>query len=188
MTGPRLPIVLIIALCLSGQAFADGASHQQQPYADLKARSIKALSDGQIADLEAGRGMGYALAAELNGYPGPVHVLEHADALELSPQQLRRTEQLYQAMKTEAVSLGVRLIAREAELDQLFRTETADPASLEAATDAIATIEGALRATHLRYHLAMKKALTPEQVERYAALRGYAGGSERKHRHGRHAR
>jgi hypothetical protein len=32
-------------------------------------RSIKALSDQQVSDLRAGRGMGLALAAELNGYP-----------------------------------------------------------------------------------------------------------------------
>ncbi len=42
-----------------------------QPYAGLQARPVKALSDQQIADLKAGRGMGLALAAELNGYPGP---------------------------------------------------------------------------------------------------------------------
>ena len=49
-----------------------------QPYAGLQARPVKALSDQQIADLRAGRGMGLALAAELNGYPGPMHVLELA--------------------------------------------------------------------------------------------------------------
>ena len=37
-----------------------------------------------VADLKAGRGMGLALAAELNGYPGPSHVLELADKLKLS--------------------------------------------------------------------------------------------------------
>ena len=31
--------------------------------------------------------MGLALAAELNGYPGPSHVLELADKLELSAEQ-----------------------------------------------------------------------------------------------------
>ena len=37
-----------------------------------------------MADLRAGRGMGLALAAELNGYPGPAHVLELADKLDLA--------------------------------------------------------------------------------------------------------
>ena len=61
--------------------------HAQTPYAGMQARSIKALSDQQIADLGAGRGMGLALAAELNGYPGPSHVLELADKLDLSADQ-----------------------------------------------------------------------------------------------------
>ena len=59
----------------------------QTPYAGMQARPIKALSDQQIADLKAGRGMGLALAAELNGYPGPLHVLELADKLDLSAEQ-----------------------------------------------------------------------------------------------------
>jgi hypothetical protein len=61
--------------------------HAQTPYAGMQSRSIKALSDQQIADLNAGRGMGLALAAELNGYPGPLHVLELADKLDLSADQ-----------------------------------------------------------------------------------------------------
>ena len=48
---------------------------------------MKSLSDQQLSDLRAGRGMGMALPAELNGYPGPVHVLELADALGLTPEQ-----------------------------------------------------------------------------------------------------
>lgn len=41
------------------------------PYAGMQSRPIKALSDKQVSDLRAGRGMGLALAAELNGYLGP---------------------------------------------------------------------------------------------------------------------
>ena len=44
--------------------------HHQTPYAGMQQREVKALSEQQIADLKAGRGMGLALAAELNGYPG----------------------------------------------------------------------------------------------------------------------
>jgi hypothetical protein len=43
---------------------------------DASDRPIKALSAEQIADLKAGQGLSLALAAELNGYPGPRHVLE----------------------------------------------------------------------------------------------------------------
>ena len=61
-------------LLLIAFAAAAGSSlaQSQQPYAGLEGRSVKALSEQQIADLRAGRGMGLALAAELNGYPGPM--------------------------------------------------------------------------------------------------------------------
>ena len=63
------------------------ASIAETPYAGLQARQIKSLSEQQVANLKAGRGMGMALAAELNGYPGPAHVLELADRLDLTPDQ-----------------------------------------------------------------------------------------------------
>src|SRR5207244_4142384 len=56
-----------------------GASTSVSPYAGQQRRSVKALSEQQLSDLQAGRGMGLALPAELNGYPGPSHVLELAD-------------------------------------------------------------------------------------------------------------
>jgi hypothetical protein len=56
---------------LAATLFAAAASlAQQQPYAELEARPLKALSYEQIADLKAGRGMSLVLAAELNGYTG----------------------------------------------------------------------------------------------------------------------
>ncbi len=51
------------------------------PYAGMENRRVKALSDQQIVDLKAGRGMSLALAAELNGYPGPLHALELGSVL-----------------------------------------------------------------------------------------------------------
>jgi hypothetical protein len=66
MSGWKL-VVAVAALSIPQIAW----SQAHQPYAGLEARAIKALSEQQIADLEAGRGMGMALAAELNGYPGP---------------------------------------------------------------------------------------------------------------------
>src|SRR5262249_12751906 len=67
------------------------------PYAGMEHRALKALSEQQIVDLKAGRGMGLALAAELNGYPGPAHVLELADALHLSDDQRTKTKALFEA-------------------------------------------------------------------------------------------
>src|SRR3954451_493335 len=104
------------------------AANAQTPYAGMQTRSIKALSDQQIADLGAGRGMGLALAAELNGYPGPSHVLELADKLELSAEQRARVQRLFDSMKAEALPLGTRLIEQEADLDKQFANRTVTPA------------------------------------------------------------
>jgi Spy/CpxP family protein refolding chaperone len=155
----------------------------RQPYSGLEARPIKALSDQQIADLKAGRGMGMALAAELNGYPGPVHVLELAEPLGLSPGQRDRMAELFEAMKAEAVALGETLIAAEASLDRQFAAKTVTEASLVESVQAIATLQASLRAAHLKYHLATVEVLTRDQVARYAELRGYAGGTHKPHRH-----
>jgi Spy/CpxP family protein refolding chaperone len=173
---PAIVLALFASATLPQPVNAQGAPQHHQPYAGLQDRPVKAFSDQQIADLRAGRGMSLALAAELNGYPGPLHVLEHADALGLSAAQRQKTKAFFEAMRAEAVSLGERLVDQEAELDRLFATKTIQRTSLDSTTAAIAATQGALRAGHLRHHLAMIDLLTPEQVRRYAELRGYAGG------------
>ena len=60
------------------------------PYAGMQQRAIKAMAPERVADILAGRGAGYALSAELNGYPGPRHVIDLAGELALAPEQLRR--------------------------------------------------------------------------------------------------
>jgi hypothetical protein len=160
--------------------FATGAN-AQTPYAGMQTRSIKALSDQQIADFGAGRGMGLALAAELNGYPGPSHVLELADRLELSAEQKTSIQRLFDAMKAEAVPLGTRLIEQEADLDQQFADRSMTPESLKMSTAAIAATQGMLRETHLKYHLSTAAILNPSQMLKYAELRGYGGGHKHHH-------
>ncbi|MBR0840011.1 hypothetical protein JQ607_07370 [Bradyrhizobium liaoningense] len=162
---------------------ASASVFAQTPYAGMQARPIKALSERQVADLNAGRGMGLALAAELNGYPGPSHVLELADKLELSADQRDRVMALFNAMKAEAQPLGSKLIAQEAELDRLFSSRAVTPASLKASTTAIAATQGELREAHLKYHLSTADVLSTAQMQRYADLRGYAGNSDHQMRH-----
>jgi hypothetical protein len=152
---------------------ASSAAFAQSPYAEMQNRPIKALSEQQMADLGAGRGMGLALAAELNGYPGPAHVLELADRLELSADQRAGIQRLFDAMKAEAVALGAKLIEQEAELDKQFASRAVTPESLKVSTAAAAATQGALRETHLKYHLSTVALLSPDQTRRYGELRGY---------------
>jgi Spy/CpxP family protein refolding chaperone len=161
--------------------FVSVAANAQTPYAGMQARPIKALSEQQVADLTAGRGMGLALAAELNGYPGPSHVLELADKLELSADQRGQVQTLFNAMKAEAIPLGSKLIEQEAELDRKFVARTITPEDLKLTTAAIAASQGELRETHLKYHLQMVSLLTPTQMHRYAQLRGYSANQTHHH-------
>jgi hypothetical protein len=171
-----MPSRIVMGALAALAAIATAAAQQPaQPYAGLQARQIRALSAEQIADFTAGRGMGLALAAELSGYPGPLHVLELADRLALTDIQRAAIQRQYDSMKAEAIELGRRLIAAEQELDRAFADRTITPERLHAATQTAAALSGELRSTHLRYHLATAAVLNAEQIRRYAELRGYVG-------------
>jgi hypothetical protein len=155
----------------------------QSPYAGLQPRTIKALSEQQVADLKAGRGMGLALPAELNGFPGPVHVLELSDRLGLSAEQKGRIQQLFESMKAEAIPLGQQLLDQEAALDRQFASRAVTAETLKAATAQIGATQAELRNTHLKYHLEMVQLLSAEQIRQYAVLRGYGSGAPAEHQH-----
>jgi hypothetical protein len=77
----------------------EGAIHS--PYAGQELRGIKALSQEDIEGLLAGTGIpfgGMAKPAELNGYPGPRHVLDAVEAreFELTSGQQEQIEALYE--------------------------------------------------------------------------------------------
>ena len=163
-------------------AILNGPAMSQQPYAGLQNRPIKTLSEQQIADLNAGRGMGLALAAELNGYPGPIHAIELAEQLHLSPDQVSKLKSLFEAMKDETIPLGATLISQERSLNDDFANHTVTAASLEGNTQRIGETQAALRAAHLKYHLSTVAVLTPEQVAKYEELRGYRSDQNPTHR------
>lgn len=156
----------------AGNPAAHGQPHPNA-YRAFTNRPIKALSPEQTDDLKAGRGMSLALAAELNGYPGPLHTLELADALELTPDQRNATEELYRDMQEQAQALGVRVIEAEERLDSLFREGEARSDTLAQATAVAAKAWGRLRDAHLQAHVQMLDILSPEQVQKYRQLRGY---------------
>src|SRR5688572_6114210 len=170
----RLGIAAAIVVALGGPAAAQHQhGHHGTPYAGQQTRGVKALSDQQIADLRAGRGMGLALAGELNGYPGPLHVLELGDQLALSTDQRTRVQALFDAMKAEAIIVGEALIRQETELDRAFAAQAMSQEKLDAMTGQIGQTQGRLRAVHLKYHLTTASLLTPHQRHQYASLRGY---------------
>ena len=168
----RLTIIALAMMAFAGPALAQHR-HNQTPYAGLEQRPVKALSDRQMSDFRAGRGMGLALAGEMNGYPGPSHVIELADQLQLSDEQRRRVQQLFDAMKAEAIAVGETLIEQERQLDREFADRRISPASLDRLTLQIGETQAKLRAVHLKYHLTTAGLLSMHQKHRYAELRGY---------------
>ena len=146
---------------------------QSMGYTGQQGRDIKALSEQETADLLAGRGMGLARAGELNHHPGPAHVLELKDSLALTPDQIAATADSFARMAVAAKPLGADLVDRERALDAAFRAGGLTAGELGRRTDEIASLQGRLRAVHLRAHLEMKEVLTPQQVAAYDTLRGY---------------
>lgn len=172
---------LIAAMLLPAASSATSASYSGQ-----ETRDIKSLSQEDINGYLAGKGMGLAKAAELNGYPGPLHVLELAAELQLTPDQQAKTKQLFDAMQAKASALGRELVAAEQKLDRLFASRSADAERVDSSLKEIGALQAKVRGAHLEAHLAQAKILTPEQTVRYITLRGYGKQAGAGAEHGGH--
>jgi uncharacterized cupredoxin-like copper-binding protein/Spy/CpxP family protein refolding chaperone len=129
--------------------------------------------DAERDEYRAGAGMGYAKAAELNHFPGPLHVLELGDKLGLSAEQRAATKRLMDAHKAEARRIGAKLVDAEHAIEAMFRGGAVNEAALAQAVRQAAALEGEYRLAHLETHRRMRALLTDEQVARYDKLRGY---------------
>ncbi len=159
----------------------------QQPapsrYADEQARAIKALSPDEITAYRAGEGMGLAMAAELNHYPGPKHALEHADDLHLTDAQRKQMTQTFDEMNAAAVAIGEQIIEHETVLDALFSERKVGTDSLQKVLQGIGELQADLRFTHLNAHLIARSILSEAQVVHYDLLRGYTSMKGGEHDH-----
>lgn len=166
-------------------AASNAVANQTAPYAGQEQREIKALSADEIQSYLSGKGAGLAKAAELNHYPGPAHVLELAEQLELTAQQKTRTEAIFKAMQADAIRGGKALIEKEQELDRRFAGSAITPQELRSLLEQIGQLQAEVRRAHLHAHLQQRAVLSVEQVAKYDNLRGY--GSGQRHNHGGHS-
>ena len=166
-------LTVLLASCGEKHGGGEHAQHSQSPYSGEEKRAIKAISDDDVKNYLEGKGMGLAKAAELNGYPGPMHVLENESGLDLSAEQKKAVQDSFDKMKMQAVELGKQIVENEKELDGLFGKSEITSEVVQTKTQKIAALQGDLRNIHLQAHLEMTKILSPEQVEKYNRLRGY---------------
>lgn len=152
---------------------ASAAAAETTPYAGQQTRAVASLSVQDVDDLLAGRGWGFAKPAELNGYPGPSHVLALAGELGLSAEQTGQVQTIFDAMQVRAQVLGADYVAAEAALDESFASGAITPADLTDLTAQAAEIAAELRAAHLAAHLETLPVLTRHQIMTYNTLRGY---------------
>jgi len=157
-------------------AQSHGGNHglMSSTYAGEETRLIKSLSEQDLIEIGRGGGWGLARAAELNGVPGPTHLLELADEIGLTERQHNDIETIRARMQADAITAGERYVAAEHALDTAFQQGAPDTATLERLVMEAGEALAHLRLVHLRAHLLTLPSLTEDQVGRYSILRGYS--------------
>jgi Spy/CpxP family protein refolding chaperone len=170
----RILYAILISALIPVSSFSASEPSYKSKYVGQERREIKSLSESDIEELKNGGGWGLAKAAELNGVPGPAHLLEMKKEIDLNPQQIERIEILYQKMKKQAIPLGLKLIELERKLNDHFANGTITEKLLHELLEQIAQVQKRLRYVHLSTHLKTPDILTAEQIDLYNKLRGYS--------------
>jgi len=172
----RYHFIALSLLSVAISTIVMAGSPHRSDYAGQERRIIKSLSIDDIQQLQAGKGWGLAKAAELNGVPGPAHVLQMKDKISLTKEQEIKIQALFEDMKLKAVPLGVELIEMEKRLNDSFANGVMTNELLNQQLDSISEVYKKLRYVHLATHLMTPKVLTPQQIQKYNRLRGYHSG------------
>jgi Spy/CpxP family protein refolding chaperone len=155
---PRL--IVLLWIWLAGLMFGQSGSAQTVVPPDRE-------------ELLKGLAMGLASCAEENGYPGPQHVLDMKDDLELTHDQLMKTEALRKVIGSSAVVKGGEIVQAEEELNKLFASARMNEHELRQKIEEIGKLRADLRFIHLQAYVRMKQILTAEQLRRYSERRGH---------------
>jgi len=111
----------------------------------------------------------------LNGFPGPRHILDLANELQLTEEQKENITAIYNKMKVDAVARGHEIIDIENIVNEKFENGTITDEDLRQLLLLSAQDYGNLRYVHLSTHLKMMDLLSQEQINLYNNLRGYSG-------------
>ena len=173
--------LMAITILTAGSMTAFAQQHQhgnqhnnlRSPYVEQLDSPVRGLSESEVDNLLNGQGAGYARMAELNGYPGPLHVLDLRSPLNLSAQQTKEIQAVFEQMQSRAKSLGQTIVTKEQKLSDAFASDSITNAELEKQTIELAQLYGQLRKTHLQAHLQINPLLSAEQIQKYNEIRGY---------------
>jgi Spy/CpxP family protein refolding chaperone len=160
--GLAVTILSTLTTTAGAQHPAQGAHHGHTGGGDghRAAQACATEFDQVVAE---GRGFGLAFAADQNGYPGPLHILELRERLALTPDQVAKAEALMRAMFDESRPKSARLLEAEARLRGLFARGAANEAAVRTAVAEVERARADVRLVHLLTHLRARDLLTEPQ-------------------------
>lgn len=167
-----MPIGLAVTI-LSALATTAGAQHAGHGAHDRHAgsgdhhRAVQACITEFEQVVAGGRGAGMAFAADQNGYPGPMHILELRERLALTADQVSKAEALMRAMFDESRPKSARLLDAEARLRRLFAAGGADESAIRTAVADVERARTDVRLVHLLAHVRARDLLTEQQRRLY---------------------
>ena len=182
-TALTMTIVLVATVLVAGSGHAQHSppghtpatthdhSHRAGVPASAGHQRVQACAQEFDSVVRDGRGFGMAFAADQNGYPGPMHVLEMKDRLALTPEQESQMQALMDGMFAQARPAGARLLEAETRLRTLFAEARADEFAVRAAVAEIEKRRADVRLVHLLTHLRTRDLLTQAQRSSYHAAR-----------------
>ncbi len=149
----------------------DAGVHQGARQSGGPHKTVQQWMDDFDRVIAGGRGAGLAFAADQNGYPGPMHVLELADELALSPEQQAKMRALVEAMFAESKPKSARLLDAERRLRAVFAEGRANETAIRTAVGEVERARSEVRLIHLLTHLKTRDLLTEEQRRLYHEAR-----------------
>jgi Spy/CpxP family protein refolding chaperone len=182
-----IPAAMLVAISLvsspalaqeNGQGDGEmGGKHQMHGQAEgggqgMGGGMLGGVSEQEKEALLKGAGLGAGMIAMMNGYPGPKHVLEMGDELELTAAQRESIGKTYGNVKAESVKLGTELVEKDEALTALFTAGSATTGEVGKLSRDIGELQGRVRAAHLNAHVETFDALTPAQREKLSSMQG----------------
>lgn len=165
----RIAAIAALAVTLAvGIGLGAVGSHRTLPRAEADGNS--SVSTASIVVPMNGEDVS---GAERHLFPAPHTAIFMANDLGLDEVQRRKLHALQLALDSDAAAIGRRIHAEEARLDRAFMENVIDSGRIDGLTARIGSLQAQLRAARLRAHLATRDLLSPEQLLRYAELRGF---------------